>query len=164
MLGNKIVLKHLLEQTPFHDSLRLHYSYLFGGTQQTTNTSAFDNLKSIGFDLIRNDQLRRNITTLYSEEYRILHSQEVDFLSKVQLNNISNEIHGKVIIDELWKSAYPIDIVSLRDDEEFKGMVRMNTLLFGFALRLYENAEAHIVDLTVQIDGELKKRNNDTFI
>jgi hypothetical protein len=59
----------------------------------------------------------------------ILHSQEIAFLGKVQLNNISNEIHGKVIIDALWKSTCPLDVVSLRDDEKFKSLVQMNLFL-----------------------------------
>ncbi|MFB1022958.1 MAG: hypothetical protein QMC40_09405 [Vicingaceae bacterium] len=67
MLGNKMEPKYLLEQTPFHESLRLHYSYLFGGTHKTTNVSDFYNLKSTGFNFIRNNQKRRNITSLYSD-------------------------------------------------------------------------------------------------
>ena len=49
--GNRAVLKHLTERTPFNDSLQIHYATIFGNTTLAANTSAYDNLKSIGFDL-----------------------------------------------------------------------------------------------------------------
>lgn len=56
--GNEAVLKQLKERTPFHDSLRIHYGNVFGNTTLVPNTAAYDNLKSTGFHLIRNDSLR----------------------------------------------------------------------------------------------------------
>jgi hypothetical protein len=80
VVGNAMGPKHLLEQTPFHDSLWLYYSYLFGGTQKTTNASDFYNLKSIEFDLIfRNNQIRRNITSLYSDNTHFTQSRNCFF-------------------------------------------------------------------------------------
>ncbi len=98
---------------------------------------------------------------LYSEKYTILHSQEVDFVGKIQLDIMSNKIYGKVVVDPLWKSAYPLDVVALRDDEVFKCMARMNVFIFGFMISLYDDIEARIVRLIAQIEDELKQRNND---
>jgi hypothetical protein len=61
------VVSHLEERMPFHDPLRVHFGCLYSNTTFAPNKSAFDNLKSIGFDLIRNDSLRRSITALYAE-------------------------------------------------------------------------------------------------
>lgn len=158
LLGNEMVLKHLTERTPFHDSLRVHYGFLFGQTQQTTNTSAFDNLKSIGFDLIQNDKLRRSITELYSEQYKILHSQEVDMVNQIQLDNLKGLVYGKVVIDTLWKSAYPLDPAALSEDEVFKGTLRMNVFLFRFMIGMYERNEERIESLIEQISMEVKAR------
>jgi len=158
LLGNEMVLRHLTERTPFHDSLRVHYAQLFGGTQQTANTSAFDNLKSIGFDLIQNDSLRRNITTLYSERYTYLHSQEVDMMVKMQMDNLEDVIHGKVVVEALWQSAYPLDDPALMDDEVFKSVVRLNVIMFKFMIGIYASVERRIGGLIEQIDEELKDR------
>ena len=158
LFGNEMVLKHLTERTPFHDSLRVHYGQLFGGTQQTANTSAFDNLKSIGFGLIQNDSLRRSITTLYSERYTYLHSQEVDMSVKMQMDNLKDVIHGKVVVDRLWKSAYPLDVAALYDDEVFKSVVRLNVFMFEFMIGIYSSVEWRIVGLIEQIDKELEDR------
>ena len=158
LLGNEMVLKHLTERTPFHDSLRLHYAQLFGGTQLTANTSAFDNLKSTGFDLIQNDSLRRNITKLYSERYTYVHSQEVDLTVKMHLDNLKHVIHGKVVVDKLWKSAYPLDVAVLYEDEVFKSVVRMNVFMFHFMITIYSSVEKRIDGLIEQINKELEDR------
>lgn len=155
--GSEAVLKHLEERTPFHDSLRIHYGNLFGSTKLTANTSAFDNLRSIGFDLILNDSLRRSITSLYSERYTYLDKLEQGYDSHLQMDDMGPHIHAKVVMDTVWKSGYPIDPVLLMDDNAFKGVVRMNVFTRAFMIGVYQGLEQRILDLTEQIDGELAR-------
>lgn len=158
LLGSEMVIKHLTERTPFHDSLRVHYAQIFGNTKQTVNSSAFENLKSTGFDLIQNDSLRRRISILYTERFPILTDQESGFDSGVQLQNLSNLVYGKVIMDDVWESAYPLDAPALMDDEVFKGALRMNIFARGFMLRRYESLKIRIEGLIEQISTELEAR------
>lgn len=158
MLGSEMVMKHLTERTPFHDSLRVHYAQIFGSTKQTVNSSAFENLKSTGFDLIQNDSLRRRISILYTEQLPILDDQEDGFDSGVQMQNLSNLIYGKVIVDAVWQSAYPLDASALMDDEVFKGALRMNVFARGFMLNRYEKLKIRIEGLIEQISTELEER------
>lgn len=156
--GSEAVLKHLEERTPFHDSLRIHYGNLFGSTVLTANTSAFDNLRSIGFDLIRNDSLRRGMTSLYSERYTYLDKLEQGFDSHLQMVDIGPHVYAKVVMDTEWKSGYPIDPVLLMEDNAFKGVVRMNVFTRGYMVQVYQGIEKRILALMEQIEVELESR------
>lgn len=153
-----IVLDHLEQRTPFHDSLRFHYGNIFGATQLTANSSAYDNLKSIGFDLIRNDSLRRSITELYAERYRFLLTTEVETDMRMQLRDMGPQIYHKLVMDTVWKSAYPIDLEALMDDNGFKGTLRMNYWMRSFMISQYEGIETRILKLIAMIDRETQKR------
>ncbi len=156
--GNVAVLKHLEEHTPFHDSLRVHYGNLFGNTVLVPNTSAFENLKSVGFDLIRNDSLRRSITKLYSERYSYLVKLESEWDMPTQLNEIAPQMYAKVVVDTVWRSGHPIDAIALMDDHYFKGVVKMNIFTRGYMVNVYKGIEKRILALMAQIEGELKER------
>jgi hypothetical protein len=154
-----IVLDHLEQRTPFHDSLRYHYGNIFGATQLTANSSAYDNLKSIGFDLVRNDSLRRTITALYAERYPFLANQEMEMDAHMQLVDMGPQMYEKLVVDTVWKSAYPIDVDALMDDNGFKGTLRMNKWIRSFMISQYEDIEGRILKLNAMIDRELDKRS-----
>ena len=156
--SQEIVLNHLEQATPFHDSLRYYYGNIFGATQLTANSSAYDNLKSIGFNLISNDSLRRAITTLYSERYTFLRNTEIELDIHMQLEDMAPHIYEKLVMDTVWKSAYPIDLESLRNDNAFKGTLRMNIWIRGFQIMLYKDIEERIIQLIAMIDEELENR------
>jgi hypothetical protein len=157
-ISNKTVLRELEARNPFHDSLRLHYGRLWGGTTQTMNTSAYDNLNSIGFDLIRNDSLRRSITVLYSERYPYLKKLESDFDNRIQMNEMLPQINAKIIIDTMWQSGYPIDIDALMDDDAFKGLLRNNMFVRSFMIGKYTDIENQLKGLLDKIERELESR------
>ncbi len=138
--------------------MRVHYGNIFGSTVLTPNTSAFDNLKSIGFDLVKNDNLRRSITALYSERYTYLNKLEQGYDAHLQSFDLGPQVYEKIVMDTVWKSGYPI---ALMDDNAFKGVVRMNVFIRGFMVRLYQELEKRILSLMEQIDGELKVRGTE---
>ncbi len=156
--GNSAVLKHLTERTPFHDSLRVHYANLFGYTTLAANTSAYDNLKSIGFDLIRNDSLRRMVTTLYSERYDYLKNLEFEADGKLQWDHMVPQVHEKVVVDTIWVSGYPYDAEALMDDRTFMGALRTNLFFREYMVKIYGTTEKRIVKLMEMIDRELEAR------
>lgn len=156
--GNQAVLKQLDERTPFHDSLRIHYGNIFGNTQLTASTSAYDNLKSIGFNLIRNDSLRQMITTLYSERYTYLRNLEFEADGKLQFDHILPQLMAKVVVDTLWESGQPIDPEALMDDASFKGFLRMNMFIRGYMIEQYQGVEQRVLALQGMIDKEVVAR------
>lgn len=156
--ASQAVLDHLNSAEPFHDSLANHYGLLMGSTALTTNTSAFDNLKSIGFDLIQNDSLRKSITGLYSERYTYLVRIENDADNKFSMEQLIPQISEKLIMDTMWVSARPLNLESLRKDTSFKGMLMMNISFRDFMIRVYEGVQRRITSLIEQIDRELESR------
>lgn len=156
--ANVAVLKHLTERTPFHDSLRVHYGNIFGNTTLTANTSAYDNLKSIGFDLIRNDSLRRMATSLYSERYDYLKDLEFEADGKLQMDHVLPQIHEKVQVDTMWVSGRPYDAEALMDDRVFIGALRSNLFIRGYMVKIYGTTEKRIRKLMEMIDQELETR------
>ena len=52
------------------DSLAHHFNYTNGWSFFINNTSTYESLKSIGFGIIKNDELRQRITELYNVYYR----------------------------------------------------------------------------------------------
>lgn len=157
-LGCSAVLKHLEERSPYHDSLRVHYGNLYGSTLLTPNTSAYDHLQGMGFDLIENDSLRRSITKLYSERYPYLSKVESGFYMHLQMVDMGPQLYEKVITDTMWVSGYPVNPEALMDDQKFKGVVRMNILTFEYMIRIYQGFERQILMLMDQIDSELNAR------
>ena len=157
--GNVAVLKQLTDRTPFSDTLRVHYANLFGNTTLTANTSAYDNLKSIGFNLVRNDSLRQLITTLYSQRYPYVHDLEFEADGKIQFEHLLPEVHAKVVVDTMWVSGYPIDPEALMDDATFKGILRTSIFIRGYMLSVYQGLERRLLALQDMIDKELAKRD-----
>lgn len=156
--AQEVVLKHLEDRTPFHDPLRVHYGNLMGSTMLTMNTPAYDNLKSIGFDLIRNDSLRGAITRLYSERYRFVAMLEIEQDFHLQKVDMGPQLYEKVVMDTMWKSAYPIDPDALMNDNKFKGILRMNKFNKDFMVMIYEGVEQQVQELIAQIGKELEQR------
>ena len=156
--GIAAVSRHLEERTPFHDTIRTHYANIWGSTLQYMNSSAYDNLNSIGFDIIQNDSLRRSITRLYSERYPYIKTLEIEFDNKIQLNEMLPQMNAKVIIDPARELGYPVDAQSLMDDLRFKELLKSCGSVRSFMLSLYKGLEQDILALIKQIDEELKSR------
>ncbi len=156
--ANQAVLKQLDDRTLFHDSLRIHYGNIFGNTQLTANTSAYDNLKSIGFNLIRNDSLRQMITTLYSERYTYLRNLEFEADGKLQFDHILPQLLAKVVVDTVWESGHPIDPEALMEDASFKGLLRMNMFIRAYMIDQYQGVEQRVLALQAMIDQEVAAR------
>lgn len=155
--ANAAVLHQLSERIPFSDTLRIHYGNIWGGTILTTNTSAFDNLKSIGFNLISNDSLRRAITRLYSERYRYMEQLEIEMDGRIQVEQVTPMISAKVVIDTVFRSGHPVDASALMEDIPFQGMLRMNLVMRDFMLVRYRDVERRIEALMALIDEELAR-------
>ena len=161
--ANSAVLHHLEERTPFHDSLQAHYGNLLGTTTQLRNMSAYDHLKSKGINLIRNDSLRQSITVVYSARYYYIEMKELEYDNQIQLHQVIPQLNGKIVIDNISKTGYPIHIENLYDDNILKGTLRTNADVKRFMINAYKNLENDIRNLIEKIDTELKYRKEQSF-
>ena len=156
--SNLIVHSNLEQRKPFIDSLRVHYGNILGTTTQLRNMSAYDHLKSKGMNLIQNDSLRQRITTVYSARYYYIEMKELEYDNQIQLNQVIPQLNGKIVIDNISKTGYPIDVESLYDDNYLIGALRTNLDVKRFMIKAYKNLAEDIKSLIEQIDTELNVR------
>lgn len=68
--SNEIVLQYLNEEVPYSDTIGFHLSNVIYSTRTLPNNSTYATVKSRGIDIISNDSLRQQITTLYDFRYK----------------------------------------------------------------------------------------------
>jgi hypothetical protein len=156
--ANEIVLQVLEDSLPLHDSLKTHFANFVGGYQLTENTGAFDNLKSIGFDLVHNDSLRARITRLYSNRYVYLNNLEIDMVGAFQMNDLMPAYRQNFTTEVFWESARPNDLVTLAKNHEFKEILRFNIFIQRYMLNQYQVIRNDAQDLGEAIGKELESR------
>lgn len=156
--SNEIVLRVLEDSLPLNDSLKTHFANFVGTFQLTENTGAFDNLKSIGFDLIRNDSLRACITRLYSNRYAYLDNIEMEMGQPFQLNNLMPAYWNNFTTETFWKSAQPNDLGALAKDNHFKELLRFNIFFQRYMLNQYQVLRNDAQLLGEAIGEEMKRR------
>ena len=153
--ANQVVLESLKSPENYNDTLNSYYGNLRGGTYFTKNTSAYDNLKSIGFQIIKNDSLRIRITELYSTNYNYLDILEEDFLDNFFSDKLQPLIISNIITDTTWISAKPVNQMELAMNHEFKETLKINMEWLRYMIDLYETIGEDVVTLIDQIDSEI---------
>ncbi len=71
-----VIMDHIENNLPYHDSLDQHFGLAFEGINSWLNQAAFETLKSKGIDLISNDSLRRGIVGIYDAQYDVIQAVE----------------------------------------------------------------------------------------
>lgn len=107
--SNEIVLRYLNKEISYSDSLKFHFANLIFTTRTLPNTSAYENLKSRGLEIITNDSLRQNITSLYSFSYYNLIDFEKQDDHPFQYQLFMPEVSKALNFQTIWGSAEPID-------------------------------------------------------
>ena len=82
------------------DSLDAYFSNVMYREQFSISRSSFDNLKSIGLDIIKNDSLKLKITHLFEVTYA-LEKENIDLVSVATMNQQANFIfaHPRFFVD-----------------------------------------------------------------
>ncbi|NOX86533.1 MAG: hypothetical protein GXO86_11330 [Chlorobi bacterium] len=153
--ANELVLKSLSNPSSYIDSLNFYYAHLFLTTILDVNNSSYENLKSFGFQIIENDNLRIKITELYAISYVFLGKME-NVIYSIQSDKIIPLVISNITTDTLYVSARPVDPEALAMNHEFKESIKLNREWFRFMVGLYKNTEQEIVELMGQIDNETK--------
>ena len=148
-----IILKQLDNKAPFHDTLGQHYfQFITSGTTFFKNTSAFENLKSIGFDLVENDYLRYMITRLYAGHYEYIIELEQRFTAPIKVGHLLPLITSNLVID--GEKTRPVNQKALYDDHTFKESLRYNASFAQVLFDGYSYTTALINELIAEIEKE----------
>ncbi|RIW18263.1 hypothetical protein D0X99_00770 [Algoriphagus lacus] len=153
--SNEVILSALSEKKPYHDSLKPYFGSIFGNFQLSENTASWENLKSVGLDLISDDSLRNRISYLYSTRYVYLENTEKDLDDGYQWNYFYPMVLENITMDEIWVSASPEDYEALLRNREFNEVLKMNLFIRKFQQDQYEEIQKTVVGLIAQIDRHL---------
>ena len=154
--SNDVVKFSLETKSPFHDSLIYHFGNTYGNFQLVENTAAWENLKSIGLDLISNDSLRNSLAQLYSITYPYIENIERNTDAKYQWDQLYPQILKHINIDTMWVSGTPENYEELILDREFLEVIKLNLFLRSFMQNLYSNAKKNVIALMEQVENQIE--------
>ena len=152
--STNIILDYLEQCKPYNDSLDYYFSWIPGTTRHMPNTTAYENLKTIGFDIISNDTLRENYQLLYEFNYDLIDFQknELAYIIALEFRDFYKKHFRNYIYQ---KNATPNNYQSLCENNEFHEMlitVRTDKLVQK-EFRIKTNAE--VEKLIEMINKEL---------
>ena len=74
--SNELILTHMKESLPYHDSLNTHFGGLDFFATFSVNRTTFDNIKQAGYTLITDDSLRIAISSFYTSYVNLYKEME----------------------------------------------------------------------------------------
>ncbi len=156
----KIIVNHLDNKLPYHDSLAIHFQLSQLSADIVLVYSAYEAIKSIGFDLISNDSLRSAIIDLFDANYNPMISYtkglEDQFWPSVTLPLWIKHLR-LVSMDENHFGQVPIDYERLLNDSEFVSMLEKRGVFRRQAAALKIESLKQTESLMQQITVELER-------
>ena len=154
--SNEAVLKALQDRAALDDSLKHHFGNILGNYQISENTAAWENLKSVGVDLISDDSLRNSISALYSMKYVYLENVEKGLDDDYQWNQVYPQVLEHLNVEAMWVSATPVDHEGLMDDRKFQEVLKMNLFIRKYMQGQYEAMEQDIASILAQLEDHIR--------
>ncbi len=109
------------EELVYQDILHPYFGAVYGVENITLNTANYENLKSRGFDLIREENLRAQINQFFEKVMSTLYGYEK---SENAVNEVIKPYYLQHFTDiEFREYAVPIDPVRLLKDNYYKNLV-----------------------------------------
>ncbi|MEN8230412.1 MAG: DUF6090 family protein [Bacteroidota bacterium] len=116
------VLEHLNNNLPITDSLRYDYAWLTGDSRFTPNAVGYENLKSMGLNIIRNENLKKEISALYAYKYPLF-IEEIKKVCDSYRERLIGEMSENINYIIPLEKAEPINLKELRLNIQFKNAV-----------------------------------------
>ncbi len=134
-----------------NDSIRKLFFQNLSEWDLILNTVAFDNLKSIGMDIISNDTIKTQLLTLYGNKYPYIQRIESEN-NKFHSDGVTTLLQNNV---ELWDELSEQDKNFLRNDKRL--INRLRSEKYGFQKYIYAlgNIKPEIDNLIKEIENEI---------
>ena len=145
----------------YSDSVTVHYMALTRDFISIQNISAYETLKSKGFELIENDSLRTQIVALYEFDYQILKKLEGEYHEMQFYENYFSEFHKVIASNLLYDEKANITGIQLpltisnREKNILLGYVNKIQINRRYILKFYDRVIVKINDLKANIESEL---------
>jgi hypothetical protein len=154
--SSRIVLEHLNNDLPYHDSLESHFSWLITVVNFDAVTSGYELWLSEGINIMTNDSIRLTISKVYGEQYKSLSG----WLKDRQYNNsqpLFNDMMKKFKTFESWNRAIPRNYEELKDDDDFKVLVQQNAYIIYLTIDYYEDILDGLKHLIDDLEHEIER-------
>ncbi len=143
-----------------NDSLKPYYGNILGNYQLSNNTAAWENLKSVGMDLISDDSLRNAISNLYTVKYTYLVNTTKGVDDGHQWNTFYPQFLDLINMDQVWVTAEPVSHQALMENRKFQETLKMNLFIRNFMLDQYNAIHKDVNSLLDQIERHTVTLNN----
>lgn len=151
------LIKHLEGNLPYSDSLSLYFDRWASPDVLEFNGSTYQNLITIGPELIKNEFLRRDLLKLYNFSYKkartfndYFRSDFHSFIAPIQLANV------KAV--EWGKSSVPVDYEKLKNNVLFINALKWSKNGHQANNREFSKLRGTITELVEKITEELKAK------
>ena len=156
------VLDHIHGKTTVSDSLKFNYAMTFGIAYSTFSPadSGYESLKSLGVNTVKNDEIRKEISILYGNRYRLITDDITYYMDDLSesYNKFQSTLYGQFRINEAFQSAEPINLEKLQNNIEYKNQLKQIIFLIGTIEDRYIRAQNQIRYLDNLIKKELVSR------
>ncbi len=152
----KQLIRHIENELPLNDSLRINLPYLQGITTFLSNTGPYETLKSRGLETISNDSIRLKISLYYDFEFEKIQTNEKQH-SDHYLNYLK-----PAMIEQFDLSDYklePLNFKKLIKNFEFKQTIYWALRTDNYMLELYLDLENKAKTLVEELNKEVKRLN-----
>jgi hypothetical protein len=164
--SGEIILSHLENRLPYHDSLSRHFAQMLWYSRITIVKGPFDNFKTKGLDIITNDSLRGKITAMYDIEYAAIQMFERntflpdDYILQVHATRFDKTEIYKPLGGRNFSSGkmVPYDYEKLQTDKDYLHVVKSSISKNRFLVEFFiKPTLEHLTNLKAEVSGERKR-------
>ena len=160
---NYKILDYLETRKPYDESLDICFGVYYWSPIVQLTTSAYDQLKLRGLEIISNESLRKDLTEMFDTRFDVLKS-EVELWDDQLLMSTLYPLHTKHFRKyfppewQIYEDEYakPVDYESLLENEQFKNVLAEIISLRNWSVKTNEVLEEELQVLIGKIENELR--------
>lgn len=163
--SSEVLLNHIYNRYDYHDSIQKHLEKLTFGIEFEPRTSAFENLKTVGINLISNDNLRIRIVELYDFEYdrtlRIIENLINSYRQRHLLPYMIDELEYRISKNEFGEFTTELSVSEeTLYEQHFLNFVTSRYVSFKDTMGRLKGMEKNITQLKEELEAELQETHS----
>jgi len=153
--SNEIILQHMRESLPYHDSLLEHFMWMEPFQTFSINQTTFNNIRQNGTNLITNDSIRIAISDFYTRPVNLYKEVERRVLEEHYEN------YFKPMIVQAFETVdnntlIPTDYIAFIDNSDYKQVLVHNVRICTDMTRFQGYLLDTLEDLILKVDMEIQ--------
>ena len=147
--SSKLVIEHLNNNRPYHDSLDFHFGSITNAFAGLIRDESYQKAKSYGLDFVKNASLKEELSWTYETNTNNLHrlAENYSIYLNITLEPILNDLFvgSGYNYEQYFEILTPIDYSILKENEKYKNILTRiiwkNEEFIHFAKRRYHRME-----------------------